>query len=347
MKIAFIVPSLANKGPIVVVDTIVRNLINKVDQIDVFYFDDKFGVYFICPTHKIDFGTPIDFDHYDIIHSHMYRPDKYVCKWKNKIQKAKLISTIHQDIYKNVRYSHNIFVAYALTFIWRRYLRKMDAIGVISKQLLQTYSRDIPQVELVYNGVDIDFSSSECEIDIIDQIMVLRNKNYKIIGTYAVMDKRKGIDQIVDLLGFRNDIAVIIIGEGQEKERLREYIQKQGWYEKVLLLPYLKYPYNYLMLFDVYVMPSRSEGFGLAVVEAALTRTPIVCSDIEVFHEIFEETEVSFFELENIKSLSVAVDIALDPLNEKVEKAYNKVNTKFSGKIMAENYLKLYKRMLQ
>ena len=46
MKIAFIVPSLINKGPIIVVDTLVRNLINQVEKVDLFYFDEKYGIDF-------------------------------------------------------------------------------------------------------------------------------------------------------------------------------------------------------------------------------------------------------------------------------------------------------------
>ena len=80
MKIAFIVPSLTNKGPIIVVDTLVRNLINQVEKVDLFYFDEKYGIDFCCQTYLIDFDTPISFDNYDIIHSHGFRPDKYVAK---------------------------------------------------------------------------------------------------------------------------------------------------------------------------------------------------------------------------------------------------------------------------
>lgn len=47
MKIAFIVPSLINKGPIIVVDTLVRNLINQVEKVDLFYFDEKYGIDFV------------------------------------------------------------------------------------------------------------------------------------------------------------------------------------------------------------------------------------------------------------------------------------------------------------
>ncbi|MEG0467817.1 MAG: glycosyltransferase family 4 protein, partial [Mucinivorans sp.] len=150
MKIAFIIPSLINKGPIIVVDTIIRHLTDKVEQIDVFYFDDKFGVDFNCATHKINFNQPIDFDEYDIIHSHGYRPDKYVNKWRRHIVKAKTVSTIHADIAQDLKYSYNIFVSFVFTRIWHRFLSKMDLVVVISDKLKKIYQHKISNLVLVY-----------------------------------------------------------------------------------------------------------------------------------------------------------------------------------------------------
>ena len=65
MKIAFILPSLANKGPIVFTKYLIEGLKGKVDYIEVFYFRDiDLGV----PTKQIGFFEKIDFD---IVHTHM------------------------------------------------------------------------------------------------------------------------------------------------------------------------------------------------------------------------------------------------------------------------------------
>ena len=346
MKIAFIIPSLINQGPVIVVNTIIKFLIDKVEQIEVYYFDDKKGIGFVCPTHKIRMDTPIDFDKYDIIHSHMYRPDKYVNKWRAKIKRAKTVTTIHQDIFQNLKYSYNFFVAIVFGYIWKGFIRKMDMVIVISKKLYNLYEKKMKQLLVVHNGVDISINEQDADPEISGAIKRLSEKGYKIIGTYAAITKRKGIDQLITLLKIRNDIGLVIIGEGVEKEKLIANVKKNGWDDRVLFFPYLKEPYNYIRDFDVYAMPNRSEGFGLAIAEAALTKIPVVCSDIDVFKEIFDETEATFFKLENIQSLSDSINLAFKLGQAKTEKAYNKIMTHFSAQVMADNYLRLYKRML-
>ena len=54
-------------------------------------------------------------------------------------------------------------------------------------------------------------------------------------------------------------------------------------------------------------MPSYSEGFPLAMLEAASMQKAIVCSDIPVFREIFSEQEIVTFELDNTNSLRDAL----------------------------------------
>ena len=72
MKIAFIIPSLINEGPVIVTKDIIEGLINKVDLIDVYYFDERENaISFPCNTYKISFFEKIDFNKYDVVHTHL------------------------------------------------------------------------------------------------------------------------------------------------------------------------------------------------------------------------------------------------------------------------------------
>ncbi|RXM46305.1 glycosyltransferase, partial [Flavobacterium sp. YO12] len=158
----------------------------------------------------------------------------------------------------------------------------------------------------------------------VDKINELKERELVIIGSYAALNKRKGIDQIVRLLDIRDDLSLVFIGEGKEIKNLQYLAQSLGVADRLVFLPYTLKPYGYVHLFDIYAMPSRSEGFGLALVEAALTKTSIICSDIPVFHEIFNEDEVSYFKLEDIDSLNVAVTEALNKRSLKSNNAFEK-----------------------
>ncbi len=71
-------------------------------------------------------------------------------------------------------------------------------------------------------------------------------------------------------------------------------------------------------------MPSRSEGFGLALIEAIQQKIPVICSDIEVFKELFSEKEITFFKLDDTISLKKALETALKIGKQKVELAYSR-----------------------
>ena len=96
----------------------------------------------------------------------------------------------------------------------------------------------------------------------------------------------------------------------------------------------------------MYVMPSYSEGFGLSMVEAALAKKAIVCSNLPSFYEIFPNDEASFFELNNIGSLKNAIGKAYEAKEDLGERAYKRSCEYFTSKKMAENHLIFYKRMM-
>ena len=347
MKIAYILPSLINKGPVIVAHTIIKNIVHKVDKIDVYYFDDDLVLEFPCSTCKINMNKPIDFDKYDIIHTHGFRPDKYINKWRKNIFKAKTVTTIHADIAQDFRYGYNKLFSMIFTPIWLNMMKKHDAVAVISNKLKSLYNHKFENVFRIYNGIDIDLDELSVEKEYVEKISELKKRNLKIIGSYAALNKRKGIDQVVKLLEKRKDLALVFIGEGKEIKNLQNLARQLNVNEQIIFLPYLKRPYNYLNLFDVYIMPSRSEGFGLALVEAALAKSAIVCSDIEVFHEIFNDGEVTFFTLEDINSLDYAITESLQTRTIKSENALLRAKNSFSGKKMGENYLEFYYKILK
>ena len=70
-----------------------------------------------------------------------------------------------------------------------------------------------------------------------------------------------------------------VLGEGDQREKLTEYINKLGLEEDFLLLGSTDNPYPYLKQADLYVHCSRFEGKSIAVQEAQILGKPIIVSD--------------------------------------------------------------------
>ncbi len=346
MKIAYILPSLLNAGPIVVANTLIKNIITKVTCIDVYYFDDKFGLDFPCNTIKLDINKPIDFDNYDIIHSHGFRPDKYIHNWRDSIKRAKTVTTIHQNIFRDIYLNRGLIKAMIAYPIWIHYMTSKDCCVPISNYIFELYAKKLPNIaNTIYNGISITYSPSQANSEYVTQIKQLKDKKLTVVATYANLIRRKGIDQLLNLGKRRPDLGFVIIGDGKEKDNLIKISKSIS--NRVVFLPYVQQPYNYLSFCDIFAMPSRNEGFGLALVEGAVTETPIVCSNISVFNEIFDANSVSYFELEDLDSLSMAVDNAIKNKQLLIKNAYQRYLHMFSGDIMANMYLNLYQDLIR
>lgn len=345
MKIAYIVPSLRNQGPVIVVHRLVKVLVKLGCDIDVYYFDSvKCPLSFNCATKKITMSEKIKFDDYEIIHSHCLRPDIYVYKNRKFIHTAKIISTLHQDTYKSFNYQYCKLLSYIFTKFWCIIQSSFDGVITISNQLKELYENKIfTEITTIYNGCELNTSG------IIDEHykhkLTSMEKNYHILGTYAYITKGKGINQVLKILPNLPEYAFIIIGEGPELNNLKDLSHKLNIDHRVLFIPYQTNPYHYLQYFDVYVMPSYSEGFGLAMVEAALAIRSIVCSDIPSFRELFNELEVNFFQLDNLASLRHAIISAYENKRHYGLNAYMKANKQFTSEVMGKKHLEYYSKM--
>lgn len=83
---------------------------------------------------------------------------------------------------------------------------------------------------------------------------------------------------------------VAIIGEGRSRGDLESDIQRLGLQGRVTLLGAREDALQYVRAFDVFVMPSLSEGLPLALLEAMSGRLPLIASDIDSLRPIVEDS---------------------------------------------------------
>lgn len=341
MNIAYIVPKLANKGPVNVVQELVKQMMLHQHVCTVYYFDEGNEVSFPCQTIRIKFRERIPFDSYDIIHTHGLRPDAYVFFHKPLFSKSKFVTTLHNYVIPDFSYQYNKLTAYIAGNLWMASLCRHDKIVTLSKDAERYYRKWFPAKKLTfaYNTRDVSMNvlTTREERDVI-----LSFKGMSIlIGANAALTERKGIDQLIEALPYLKSYKLLIVGDGKSKKMLLELSQARGVADRVLFMGYKKDAYRFLPLYDIYALPSRSEGFVLTLLEAAIYHRNVVCSNIPLFKEIVNDTQVAFFELENIESLVKAIYKATQ-IRNLGENLYKQYIEKYSPKCFYNRYLEIY-----
>ena len=335
MNIAYVVPSLAAKGPIIVVRDLSELMVTNGHKCTVFYFDDIVEMTFPCPTIRIT--RKIDFREFDIVHSHGLRPDIYIYKYREWSGRVKYISTVHNYVLQDFRYQYNWFIAQTAGRIWLRMLHRMDRVVALTNDAVKYYTRWLQSCKLIYAyNTRIVEHAKILNKEEKEHIEEFKNES-TLIGVNALLTHRKGVDQIIRALPFLPNHKLFIAGDGKVRKELETLAENLEVKDRCYFAGYVKDAYRYMEHYDVYVASSRSEGFGLMLLEAAQYKVPTICSRIPVFEEIFSSEEVAFFELDNISSLVEAIRNVPDG-----KKMYERYINCYTPQKFYERYLEIY-----
>lgn len=173
------------------------------------------------------------------------------------------------------------------------YLKFYDKFYCVSQTVKNNFEELYPQykdkAEILYNYVDIDRIKLLAEEKLTDQKY---KGNCKIL-TVGRLSEQKGYDYAIEAAKLLKESGVsfiwYIIGEGIERTNMEHLIRKYGLEQEFILLGRIENPYPYIQTCDLYVQPSRHEGFGIAVLEAKVLCRPIIISNTPCLKEQIED----------------------------------------------------------
>ena len=343
MKVAYIVASLGPVGPVVVVRNLVERMVAHGHECVVFYFDERENAMeFACETRRISFWKRMNFSRFDWVHAHSFRPMVYASRLKG-VQK---LVTMHSYLFMEYHYSLGRVVGYLMGQYTMAIARKFDKVVVLSEDAKAYYSKWIPEEKLrvCYNGVDV---SREPSVTIKASLAQdwKRVEEFKgdsiLIGCICELVKIKNLDVMLQAMALLPlEYKLLLIGSGAEEKSLQEQADRLGISDRVLFLGYRDEAHRLLPLVDIYAMTSRSEGFCLALTEAAMYGKRIVCADIPGMREKYTDTEVTYYDVCSEKELFEAILYAEND-EEKAVKAQVKAEKEFTAAKMCERYLRV------
>jgi glycosyltransferase involved in cell wall biosynthesis len=169
-----------------------------------------------------------------------------------------------------------------------------------------------------------------------------------VLLVLASLVHRKGIDVLLEAVAKLqdDDLAVWIAGDGSERPALEERTERLGVSRRVRFLGRRGDPDDLLAACDVFVLPSRKEGLGVAALQAMAAGRPVIASRVG---GLAEAVVGPLVEPGDAEGLARAIDrLCRDPkLREELGSAgRTRVLERFHPSQMVAAYEKLYREVL-
>jgi glycosyltransferase involved in cell wall biosynthesis len=119
---------------------------------------------------------------------------------------------------------------------------------------------------------------------------------------------------LLRLLAEGENVELVLVGSGPERPMIERLARAAGG--RILAPGYLENPFDLIATCHLYVQPSLSEGFGLALVEAMAMGLPVIASGVGGAREIIEDGRTGWI-LDDVSDEAIAAEIlrvmALEP----------------------------------
>jgi len=213
----------------------------------------------------------------------------------------------------------------SLAALQRGALRRADRVIAISpevEQLLPAAGVSRARIVTIPNAVDAQrFSPASAQ-----RRQELRTRlglpaDRTLLLYIGRLSRAKGVDMLVQaapqLMSRHPQLCLIIVGSGQGsfddcEAELARFVRNAGLHDAVRMHGATDRVADYLQAADLCIFPSDYEGFGVGLIEALATGTPVLSTPVGIARELVREGETGFgFPTRDPAAMLGAIDAAL------------------------------------
>jgi glycosyltransferase involved in cell wall biosynthesis len=332
-----------NKRGLKVAFATVHKVSRPIDKgIEIFQLSTHGGIGYILDVPKLK--KVINEWEPDIVHAHFstgYGLMSKLCGFKIRI-----ISIYGTDIYDFPKKSflHKTLLNYNLS--------DCSTILSTSENMADEYLKTYPKHRrptVTPFGVDINvFKPSN----------LIHDKSVINIGIVKKMEDKYGIDILLKAFAQLNknikniDLKLHIVGNGSKINKLKKLSEALKIDKKVKFYGWMKNSEvpAFLNKLDIYIVPSRSESFGVAAVEAQSCGLPVIVSNVGGLPEVVKANETGIVvEKENISELADAMKLLCEDSSYREELGLNaikRVHKLYDWEKNVDLMISIYKKVL-
>jgi glycosyltransferase involved in cell wall biosynthesis len=168
--------------------------------------------------------------------------------------------------------------------------KKCDRLIVTSEYLKKEWSPVWmhEKTETIYPPFSIDKLNSAKQLK-----SVHKTHDHCTIGFVGRLSEEKRVIDLIKAIKIvtekKHDIQCIIVGTGPEEKKLKQLVSDLNLSGTVIFNGYSNNSFEKLFEFDMFVLPSRTEGCPIVILEAMATGLPVIATDVGGNKELVEE----------------------------------------------------------
>ena len=287
----------------------------------------------------------------EVLHVHYAIPHAYAAYMAKKMLqdqgiKLPIVTTLHGTDITLVG-SHPFYKS-AVEFS----INHSDCVTSVSESLKQD-TLDLfnirKEIQVIPNFVDFTKHSNhseECDRGVIApsyERIISHISNFRPVK--RIMDVVKVFEKILNEIPAK----LIMVGEGPDKEKAMEYCAKQGIDDSVKFIGKSNQVFEVLCYSDLFILPSETESFGLAALEAMMMKVPVISSNTGGLSEVNVEGKTGFlFDVGDINGMAKkSIELLKnDDLLEQFKTNAQNEARKFDLNQIVDRYIAIYQDAL-
>ena len=202
-------------------------------------------------------------------------------------------------------------------------------------------------INVVYYGFQKDILTNSVGLNSITNLMNSQSSNFKI-GTIGRLVPQKDYPTLLSafsnvLKSFPN-VELYVVGKGYLQKELIKLSKTLGIHDKVHWVGKTEYIKEFLSKIDLFILSSKYEGFGLVLLEAMVSKKPIIAANNSSIPEVLGKTYDGLFSTGDVNSLAQQIKTAIsgNSFSERLVQSYSSQLDLFDPNKMNTNIKKVY-----
>jgi glycosyltransferase involved in cell wall biosynthesis len=224
----------------------------------------------------------------DVVHSHNFAAMLHTAVARRLALVPRMVHTEHAFEYLAARHGHHRWI--------RRVGADCDAFVVVGDRLVPFFRDQVgvpaSRLRVIRNGVELTTVQRPANLADCRRELGLPEHGF-IVGSAGRLAPEKDLGTLIRAVARarqrRDDIQLVLVGEGVERPMLERLVAELGLSDHVRLLGWRNDIARIVSALDLFVLSSDNEGLPLAMLEAMALGVPVACTPVGEIPAVIED----------------------------------------------------------